>query len=298
MLLVATSLASLLGGLVYNKVFVCDISDLKALLCENSVFKEISNTSCNFQEVASATVKATTTTNSAPVTTMTSTKTTEPVYNDSLPDIGLVPTDDVESDEDDDQDDCNEEANSQEEISQQFSSPAIDVTSEEETYTLRYPTPADNVVSDSEEDSEEEEDEDTWISPPATRSARKAPKTIVEELVEEFDGDEDDWNEEEYNRRFPVSKSIFSPPATRSSRKDMFSPPRTRSAAKKESLSQMRKRVAREMKDSEDRRRQQLSTTKTARPTPPMMKKRTTRKESVAEMKARVAREFAAKLKN
>lgn len=122
--------------------------------------------------------------------------------------------------------------------------------------------------------------------------------------------DDGDWNEEDYNQQFSVvkpttttrrsapKKEIRSTTASRSKS--------TKNGTKKETLSQMRKRVAREMKESEERRRQPSATkavrsapskksaTKAVRSVP---SKKPIRKETVREMKARVAREFAAKLK-
>jgi hypothetical protein len=247
--IVATSLACLLGTVVYYNKVVCAVSDAKETAMSNS--PEI------------ATVEITTKIDSAPIT---ASKMTEPANNDYFPCIDLVPTDDVESESESDSD------NSEEDYKEDWN---------EDDYTLRFSAATNNVVSDT-------DDNDTKHD------------------------DKEDWNEDDCNNRFPVSKST-----TRAPKKESLSQLRsaskpttttTRAPKPKESLSQMRKRVAREMKEAEERRRQRLSITRAA-PAPSKLPKRasaktapastrpTRKKETVAEMKARVAREFAAKLK-
>ena len=108
---------------------------------------------------------------------------------------------------------------------------------------------------------------------------------------------EKSWNEEDYNRRYSVSEPVVSRrKVERHTVTRTVNPPKATQnlPKKKETLAQMRKRVAREMKEAEERRRNQVG----VRSTRSTSASKSVRKETVSEMKARVAREFAAKLKN
>ena len=171
----------------------------------------------------------------------------------------------------------------------------------------------------------ESEDDESEADDHVVTKLFVSPMNVVSEDEEEVDdaSDKDDWNEQEYNQKYPrpsstnttrgfasaSAENIQSPPQT-----PMMSPvlqmrsPKTRAQKKKkETLTQMRKRVARQMKESEERRNSQRTASKTPSKTPgrattksasaTSSKKINSRNESVREMKARVAREFAAKRK-
>lgn len=171
--------------------------------------------------------------------------------------------------------------------------------------------PAINLVStEDSEDSIEEEQED-WkktssIQPITAKATIPVVHIDSDDTSADSDTEEDDandWNEEEYNRRHTVSKPVRVARPIRKvtqtvekrsvTRTANLPKATTKSLPKKETLAQMRKRVAREMKESEERRRIQLG----VRSTRSTSTRKPVRKETASEMKARVAREFAAKLK-
>ena len=224
--LVATSLACLLGSFLYYNKSLSRVSSVKETVTSST------------PEIASV---ETTKIDSAVITTA---KMVEAVDNDSFPCINLVPTDDTESYSDISEEEDREDWH-------------------EADYNQTFCAHTNNVVSDSDDNSIDNHDT-------------------------EEESDADDWNESDYNQRFPTSK-----PATRrtASKKESVSQPTT---ATRETRAQMRKRVARQMKEAELRKKNQAASKAVHSAVPT---KKSVRKETVAEMKARVAREFAAKLK-
>ena len=202
---------------------------------------------------------------------------------------------------------------------------ATKITDSEDVYD---DFPAINLVSTEDSQDSLEEDHEEWKETVPIQSVLPKETTIVIDIADDDTNDEsedeeddnDDWNEEDYKRRYPVSEPVVTrsrnvsrPVVTRSrvtkeipkrtvartttrtATRAASNPPKpttTKNVPKKETIAQMRKRVAREMKESEERRRNQLGVT--ARQS---TSRKRARKETVSEMKARVAREFAAKLK-
>jgi len=245
-LIVATSLACLLGTVVYYKKDVCAVSDARETAVSTSPEIE--------------TVKITTTIDSAPIMVS---KMTAPANKDSFPCIDLVPTDDVESDSDNSEEDYKEDWN-------------------EDDYTLRFSAPTNNLVSDTDDNgtsNDDKYDKEDWneedykdrfsVSKPTTRAPKKEiisqsrsaskPKTTTttraskpkESLSQMRKRVAREMKEAEERQRQRLSgTSTRAAPASAKLAKRVSSaktaPISTRPTRKKETVAEMKARVARE----------------------------------------------------